>query len=204
AHMAKREGTVRAAELHGRAIGLRAAGKIAEAQRCCREAAALFEQAGGHGSADAVHARVELGEMAELRGDLASAVKLLEGGARALKREASAGETPMDVRGLYLRATLGGARLRQLRGEYGVAERTYKGASSWAARYMGPQSAGVAAVLTGQGILRKAQGRYAEALRLYRKALPIVRRQRGPKSADLAAPHHNLAGSAHARGRLTH
>jgi tetratricopeptide (TPR) repeat protein len=200
--MAKVERTVRAARLHTRAIALRAAGKIREAERCCRQAAALFEQVGGKRSPDAIHARVELGEMAELRGDLSAAVRLLEEGARHLRREASAQATPADVRGLYLRAALGGARVRQLRGEYTAVERAYRGALRWAARHMGKGSAEVATVLTAQGVLRKAQGRYGEALKLYRKALPIVRRQRGPKAADIAALHHNLAGSEHARGRL--
>src|SRR5207249_4854214 len=133
------------------------------------------EQAGGRRSPDAVHARVELGEMAELRGDLAAALALLDGAARDLRRAASGRDVPEDVRGLFLRAVLAGARVRQLKGEYAATERTYRRSLQWARRYFGPRHAGVAAVLTAQGILRKAQGRYAEALKLYRRALPIVR-----------------------------
>src|SRR4051794_17334748 len=114
--------SVRAAALHTRAIELRARGRLKEAEHACRQAVTLFQRAEGKDSLDALHARVELGEMAELRGDLANAVALLQGCAPALRKVASREDTTEDVRGLYLRATLAAARVRQLRGEYAAVE----------------------------------------------------------------------------------
>jgi tetratricopeptide (TPR) repeat protein len=200
--MPRRQDIVRAAALHGQAIRLRAAGKLLPAIRACREAARIFEEAAGREDPNAVHARVELAELVELRGDLRAAVESFEDGARALARLADERDTPEDIKDLFLRAKLGGARVRQLRGELAVAERAISQALAWARRHFGGKHAAIAVGLTAQGILRKAQGRYAEALRLYRRALLIVRAQRGPKAAELAALYHNLAGSEQARGRL--
>jgi tetratricopeptide (TPR) repeat protein len=190
-----------AAQLHGRAIRWRARGKLPQALAACLRAARLFVKSAGDDSPDAAHAEVEAAEIAELRGDLTGAARLLQtAGARLATRVRRPGLAG-DVRDLHLRISLGAARVDQLRGRHGAAERTLRATLARARRNPESGRAHEGAALNALGVLRKAQGRYAEALALYRRALPLLRGRRGATS-DLATIYHNLAGSEQARGRL--
>jgi tetratricopeptide (TPR) repeat protein len=194
-------GATRAAALHRRGLGLRAAGNLSEAAAAFRQAARRFVASDGPRSPDAAHAEVEWAEISELRGDVASAATVLLAASRRLAAQASDPAAPPDIQDLFLRVRLAAAQVSRMRGHYGVAQRTCLSTLRWARERPGPGQVRVASALNGLGVLRKAQGRYADALACYRRALHLVRGRRGAAS-DLAILYHNLGGSEHARGRL--
>lgn len=177
--------------LHRAAQRLRARGDLRTARVACARAVAAFERVAGRDHPDTAHARVELGEILEGLGAFADAARCLR---RAVASLAHA-DGPADVRVLAIRAALDEARVLQAGGRLHDSERAYRAAAALARRARSAEG-GVAA-LTGLGVLRKAQGRYAQAAACYRRALALARGRE-----ERATLYHNLAGLAHARGRL--
>jgi tetratricopeptide (TPR) repeat protein len=187
---------------HERAIALRAATRLPEAEAACRRALAGYTKVEGPRHPDVANALVELGQILEARDRLrparrchARALAIL----RAHARRAPADARDPDVARLGVRARVFLANVDRGLGAYGAADRGFQAALAQVRRAFGARDPDVASILNNLGVLRKAQGRYPEAARFYRRALPLVRaaRDRGA----LATLYHNLGGIEHARGR---
>jgi tetratricopeptide (TPR) repeat protein len=187
---------------HERAIALRAATRLPEAEAACRRALASYVKAEGATHPDVANALVELGQILEARDRPREARRCQ---ARALSilvaqlRPTPARERDPDVTRLAVRARIFVAGLDRALGAYAAADRNFAGALREATRAFGPRDPDVASILNNLGVLRKAQGRYAEAARFYRRALPLLRASRD--RGALATLYHNMGGIEHARGR---
>jgi tetratricopeptide (TPR) repeat protein len=186
---------------HERAIVLRAATRLPEAEAACRRALDLYTRAEGAAHPDVANALVELGQILEARDRLrparrcqARALAILS----ALGRRARGGKADPDVIRLRVRARVFLAGLDRGLGAYAAADRGFAAALREATRAFGPRDLDVAGILNNLGVLRKAQGRYAEATRFYRRALPLLDRARD--RGALATLYHNMGGIEHARG----
>jgi len=196
-----RDPLTRAIAAHERAIALRAATRLPEAEAACRRALALYTKAEGASHPDVANALVELGQILETRDRLRPARRCH---ARALAIlsgfRTPRGEAPdADIARLRLRARVFVAGLDRALGAYAAANRGFSLGLLHARRDFGPRDADVAGILNNLGVLRKSQGRYAEARAFYRRALPLVKAL-GDRGA-LATLEHNLGGIEHARGR---
>jgi tetratricopeptide (TPR) repeat protein len=181
---------------HERAIALRAATRLPEAEAACRRAVAGYTKAEGADHPDVANALVELGQILEARDQLRPARRAH---ARALTiLSPYARDADPDVARLRLRARVFVAGLDRALGAYAAADRGFQAALAEARRRFGPRDPDVASILNNLGVLRKAQGRYAEAARFYRSALPLLRPREREARATL---YHNLGGIEHARGR---
>jgi tetratricopeptide (TPR) repeat protein len=179
---------------HERAIALREAGRLADAERAGRRAVAAYLRAEGPGSPDLANALVELGRALEARDRLAQAAACH---ARALRILARAPRHP-DFQRLAIGARLALAGVARTRGALAEADRLNRRALA-DARRLGRRNPLVATALNNLGVLRKAEGRYAEAAAFYRRAAPLIPAADRQARATL---HHNLGGIAHARGRF--
>jgi tetratricopeptide (TPR) repeat protein len=193
----------RAAALHERAIALREAARLPEAERCCRRALELYEAAEGRRHPDVANALVELGQIVEARDRLREAARHHR---RALAILApftqvteGAAADDADLLRLALRARVLLAGVERALGNYAAADRLFVAGLRDTIRWFGPRDPDVASILNNRGVLRKAQGRYAEAVVFYKRALALL--GRGGDTAALATLHHNLGGIEHARGR---
>lgn len=193
----------RAAALHERAIVLREAVRLPEAERCCRQALALYEAAEGSGHPDVANALVELGQIVEARDRLREAGRYHRRALAILTRATAPGraaEPPdPDLLRLSIRARVFLGGVNRTLGSYRTADALFATAEREAVRWFGPRDLDVAAILNNRGVLRKYQGRYAEAVAFYKRALALVR----PTGdiGSLATLYHNLGGIEHARGR---
>jgi tetratricopeptide (TPR) repeat protein len=193
----------RAAALHERAIVLREAARLPEAERCCLGALRLYESAEGRRHPDVANALVELGQIVEARDRLREAgrhhrraLAILAPLAPATGRAAT--DDP-DLLRLALRARVLLAGVERALGNYAAADRMFAAALRATVRWFGPRDPEIASILNNRGVLRKAQGRYAEAVVFYKRALALLGRAADP--AALATLYHNLGGIEHARGR---
>ena len=186
----------RAAALHERAIALRGAMRLPEAERCCRQALALYEAAEGRAHPDVANALVELGQIVEGRDRLREAARHHR---RAMTILARTDESDPDILRLALRARVFLAGVERALGHYPAADRLFAAALRDAIRWFGRRDPDVSGILNNLGVLRKYQGRYAEAIVFYKRALALLGRSRDLDS--LATLHHNLGGIEHARGR---
>jgi tetratricopeptide (TPR) repeat protein len=184
---------------HERAIALRAATRLPEAEAAARRAIALYTRAEGGRHPDVANALVELGQILEARDRLRPARSCHARALVILSTRALAAHADPDVTRLRVRARVFVAGLDRALGAYAAADRGFRAALREATRAFGPRDGDVAGILNNLGVLRKAQGRYAEAVRFYRRALPLLKaaRDRGA----LATLYHNLGGIEHARGR---
>jgi|GEM_PF-523603 tetratricopeptide (TPR) repeat protein len=182
---------------HERAIALREATRLPEAERACRSALRDYTRAEGAAHPDVANALVELGQILEGRDQLRPARACQ---ARALAILTRLGRTSdPDVLRLRVRARVFVAGIDRALGAYAAADRGFAAALREAKRAFGPRDADVAGIFNNLGVLRKYQGRYAEAARFYGRALPLLRAA-GDRGA-LATLYHNLGGIEHARGR---
>jgi len=190
----------RAAALHERAIVLREAMRLPEAERSCRRALALYQAAEGRRHPDVANALVELGQIVEGRDRLREAARH-HSRAIAILVPAVRGQAPADpdLLRLLLRARVFLGGVERTLGRHAAADRLYARAQRDAIRDFGPKDPDVAGILNNRGVLRKSQGRYAEAVVFYRRALALLEGTRDKGS--LATLHHNLGGIEHARGR---
>jgi tetratricopeptide (TPR) repeat protein len=179
---------------HERAIALRAAGRLADAERAARRAVAAYQRAEGARSPDLANALVELGRALEARDQLAEAADCHR---RALRILAHAPAHP-DFQRLAVEARLALAGVARTRGALAQADQENRRALD-GARRLGRRDPLVATALNNLGVLRKAQGRYAEAAAFYRRVGPMIPLRDREARATL---HHNLGGIAHARGRF--
>jgi len=187
---------------HEKAIVLREATRLPEAERECRRALADYTRAEGAAHVDVANALVELGQILEARDRLrparqcqARALAILD---RALRGTRGAVADPDIVR-LHVRARVFLAGLDRALGAYAAADRTFRTALAEATRAFGPQDLDVAGIFNNLGVLRKYQGRFAESARFYRRALPVL--EKSGDAGALATLYHNMGGIEHARGR---
>jgi tetratricopeptide (TPR) repeat protein len=183
---------------HERAISLREATRLPEAERHCRRALALYTKAEGRSHPDVANALVELGQILEARDQLREA-RRCHARALAILGPARGGEADPDIARLRVRARIFVAGIDRGLGAYAAADRGFRVALREATRAFGRDDLDVAGILNNLGVLRKYQGRYAEAVRFYRRALPLLEKD-GDRGA-LATLFHNLGGIDHARGR---
>jgi tetratricopeptide (TPR) repeat protein len=187
---------------HERAIALRAATRLPEAEAACRRAFAGYVEAEGAGHPDVANALVELGQILEARDRPrparqahARALAILTAHARRAPDDAR----DPDITRLRVRARVWVAGADRALGAYAAADAGFRAALREATHAFGPRDPDVAGILNNLGVLRKAQGRYAEAVRFYRRALPLLAAARDREG--LATLYHNLGGIEHARGR---
>jgi tetratricopeptide (TPR) repeat protein len=192
---------------HERAISLREATRLPEAERACRKALALYEQAEGRSHPDVANALVELGQILEARDQLRPArtchqraltILTPSHARRGAKVDDADAEDP-DIARLRIRARVFLAGIDRTLGAYAPADRGYAIALGEARRLFGPDDPDVAGILNNLGVLRKYQGRFAEATAFYRRALPLLEKT-GDRGA-LATLFHNMGGIEHSRGR---
>jgi tetratricopeptide (TPR) repeat protein len=194
-----RDPLARAVALHERAIVLREAMRLPRAERDCRQALALYQEAEGRAHPDVANALVELGQILEGRDQLREARRCHARALAILSRASGDAAADPDLIRLRVRARVFVAGLDRALGAYAPADRGYRAALGEVTAAFGPRDADVAGILNNLGVLRKYQGRYAEAVRFYERALAILRRTRD--RAALATLYHNLGGIQHARGR---
>lgn len=184
---------------HERAIALREATRLPEAERACRRALALYEKAEGRTHPDVANGLVELGQILEARDRLREA-RACHARALAilLRLRGVTGDDP-DVARLRVRARIFVAGLDRALGAYAAADRGFRVALAEVTRTFGPRDLDAASILNNLGVLRKYQGRWAESAAFYRRARPLLEKA-GDREA-LATLFHNLGGIDHARGR---
>ena len=187
---------------HERAIALRAATRLPEAEAACRRALAGYTKVEGPRHPDVANALVELGQILEAR-DRPRPARRCHARALAILqahvRRAPVDARDPDVARLRVRARVFLANIDRGLGTYAAADRGFRAALAQARRVFGPRDPDVGSILNNLGVLRKAQGRYAEATRFYRRALPLMRATRDREA--VATLYHNLGGIEHARGR---
>jgi tetratricopeptide (TPR) repeat protein len=187
---------------HEKAIVLREATRLPEAERACRKALAFYEKAEGRSHPDVANALVELGQILEARDQLRPARRCHERALAILApppaRHAAEAEDP-DIGRLRLRARVFLAGIDRTLGAYAAADRGYAIALRDARRQFKPDDPDIAGILNNLGVLRKYQGRFAEATAFYRRALPLLEKA-GDRGA-LATLFHNMGGIEHSRGR---
>jgi tetratricopeptide (TPR) repeat protein len=187
----------RAVALHERAIALREAARLPDAERSCRRALALYARAEGIRHPDVANALVELGQILEARDDLAGARRCHLRALAILGTRAPAADADLARLRVRARVLLGG--LERMLGHHAASDRLFAVALRDVRRRFGARDPDVAGIYNNLGVLRKAEGRFAEAARFYRRALPMVKAW-GDRGA-LATLHHNMGGIEHARGR---
>ncbi len=176
-----------AGALNDQVLGLRKAGKIAEAMPIAQHALALAEQ---HKDADPETLGDSLSILAllhEALGDYAKAEPLYQ---RALAvREKALGTDDINV-GQVLNNL---AALYQFQGRLADAEAFYKRSHAIFEAALGPEHAAVATSLNNLAELYKMQGRYADAEPLTKRALSIRETALGLDHADVGHSLNNLA-----------
>ena len=168
-----------------------------EAEALAREGLVL-----ARASADAARAGnmlVELGHVAEARGDTGAAMAYFEEGLALYEQGGQAGEGAAVGRTL---SSLG--NLARARGEYGRARAYLERALAWARER--EFSFAVASALVSLGHVAVEQGDTPRAAALYREALDLYRTLRNPASlawcVEGAAVTRGAAGDAQAMARL--
>jgi tetratricopeptide (TPR) repeat protein len=184
---------------HEKAIALREATRLPEAERACRRALAFYRAAEGASHPDVANALVELGQILEARDQLKEARQCHASALVILTRGAAGRDRDPDLARLRLRARVMLAGLDRALGDYAAADRGYQAALAEGRRSFGARDPDVAGILNNLGVLRKYQGRFAEATRFYLRALPLLEAA-GDREA-LATLFHNLGGIEHSRGR---
>ena len=188
----------RAIAAHEQAIAAREAGRLASSERLARRAIEGYLSAEGPGHPDVGSACLELGQVRELRDDLAEAAQCYRRARAILRRH---GRADPEIRRLSIRAARFLGNVLRAQGRHAAADRMLARALDESMADLGPNDLETAAALNYLGMLRKYQGLFPEAAAFYRRATAIVSRspeRRGEAAATLA---HNLGGLEHARGR---
>jgi tetratricopeptide (TPR) repeat protein len=185
---------------HERAIALREAMRLPEAEAHCRRALAGYQATEGPMHPDVANALVELGQILEGRDHLRDARRCHARALAILTRATARGPLDPDLGRLRVRARVFLGGVERARGAYAAADRLYTAGLADARRQFGPRDPDVAGILNNLGVLRKYQGRFPEAVRFYRRALALLNAE-GDKEA-LATLYHNLGGIEHSRGRF--
>jgi tetratricopeptide (TPR) repeat protein len=184
---------------HEKAIALREVTKLAEAERQCRRALALYTRAEGASHPDVANALVELGQILESRDQLRAARQCHARALAILDRVMRGPDVDTDFVRLRVRARVFLANIDRGLGAYAAADRAFQAALREVTKSFGPDDLDVAGILNNLGVLRKYQGRYTEAARFYRRALPLL--EAGADRGALATLFHNMGGIEHARQR---
>jgi tetratricopeptide (TPR) repeat protein len=202
-----------AARLHEAAMGLREAGRPAEALLACGRSVGLFEEAEGDDSPNLANALIEQGVIldgldrhaeAEAAFDRSLGIlRPLVGGEDALEghRDETAIDpgTLDDLTRLTIRASVARADVVRKQGRIDEAAAASRAALDEAERCLPSDDLLVAEALNALGVICKFAGRFDDAEPLYRRALAIV--ETGGGGPDhMATLLHNLGGLAHSRG----
>jgi tetratricopeptide (TPR) repeat protein len=194
-----RDQMTRAIAAHERAIELRAATRLPEAERACRLAVSLYEKAEGRDHPDVANGLVELGQILEARDRLRDARRCHARALAILGPVGRKGSDDPDVDRLRVRARVFIAGIDRGLGAYAAADRGFRTALGEVKRAFGRDDLDVASILNNLGVLRKYQGRFAQAAAFYKRARPLLEKA-GDREA-LATLFHNLGGIDHARER---
>lgn len=205
-----------AARLHEEAIGLREAGRHAEALSACGRSVELFEKAEGDDSPNLANALIEQGVILDgldrhteaeaafdralgILGPLVGAGEALEGEGDDRDEAAIDPGTLDDLTRLTIRASVARADVVRKRGRLEEAAVASRAALAEAERRLPSDDLLVAEALNALGVICKFAGRFDDAEPLYRRALAIV--ENGGGGPDhVATLLHNLGGLAHSRG----
>jgi tetratricopeptide (TPR) repeat protein len=184
---------------HERAIAAREARRLPAAERDASRAAELYARAEGPRHPDVANALVDLGQIRELRDDLAGAADALRR-ARAILARGRLLDDP-EIAQLSIRAGRFLGSVQRAQADHVGADRTLARVLRESTRRLGARDLETGAVLNDLGVLRKYQGRFGEAAAFYRRARAIVDRSAERRGQAAATLYHNLGGLEHSRGR---
>lgn len=168
-------------------------GELEKARRECVAAERLF--AGTEYVLDLANVLIERAEIEHAQGEYASSLRSAR---RALEALAPLRDELLDLWRLRVKAHGAVGMARLARGEHAAARRSLSRSLDIAVERLPVDER--LRPLNQLGILCKYTARYAEAARVYRKAMRLASQQRDRRAE--AALLHNLAGLAHARGRV--
>jgi len=184
---------------HERAIAAREARRLGTAERDASRAVELYARAEGPGHPDVANALVDLGQIRELRDDLAGAADALRRARAILGRRRGRGD--VEIAQLSIRAGRFLGSVQRAQADHAGADRTLARVLRESKQKLGARDLETGAVLNDLGVLRKYQGRFDEAAAFYRRARAIVDRSPERRGHAAATLYHNLGGLEHARGR---
>lgn len=178
------------------AAGLRAKGRLEEAEQLYRRALREREAEPGPDHLETLTSANNLAMMLKARGKLAEAEPLYR---RVLRgREVQLGPDHRDT----LRSINNLAVLLQARGQLEAAEPLYRRAHSGCEAQLGPDHADTLTNMNNLAGLLKTRGRLEDAEPLYRRALEGREKQLGAQHADTLTSLNNLAVLLQMRGQL--
>jgi tetratricopeptide (TPR) repeat protein len=175
------------------------AGFLAVAERCCREALALFEELDGPVHPDGANLLQRLSAILDAQCRYREAEECAARSVAIMDELAPMVEDPAAELIHIESLRLWGAALRQL-GRYRDAKPVLRRAVELAANHADP--ALLVGVLNELGVLCKYSGQFPEGERVYRRALAMAVGLYGDKHPTVATICHNLGGLEHARGNF--
>jgi serine/threonine-protein kinase len=164
------------------------------AQSLLEESLTLREQVHGAASAEYANTVQALAQLAETKGDYATAESLAR---QALQTRRQLGE-PIGLVSTALRL----GTIVHRRGDLDAAESLYREALETARDELGERHDLLASALHALGSLMEHQGRLADSEELHQQGLEIRRELLGDEHLDLIESYYNLGSVQHAQGRF--